>query len=149
MIFNDIKIFSQNVQKNNLIMNTILKLKVDFNIVFIQELSQSTIHSIPSFRNCEGESLVGVVNHPDWLTFSRSFETKSDYSRVVTYINIRLTSLHFTLHKDVINYRDILLISFFNNNNVFWLMNIYSDSLHLALKYLKNIEVCIQNYLGV
>ena len=91
--------------------------------------------------------MVGVVNHPDWLTFSRSFETKSDYSRVVTYINIRLTSLHFTLHKDVINYRDILLISFFNNNNVFWLMNIYSDSLQLALKYLKNIEVCIQNLL--
>ena len=37
--------------------------------------------------------------------------------------------------------------TFFNNNNVFWLMNIYSDSLHSALKYLKNTEVCIQNLL--
>ena len=39
MIFNDIKIFSQNVQKNSLIMNTILEVKANFNIVFIQELS--------------------------------------------------------------------------------------------------------------
>ena len=29
MIFKDLKIFSQNVQKNNLIVNTILELKVD------------------------------------------------------------------------------------------------------------------------
>jgi len=30
MIFKDLKIFSQNVQKNNLIVNTILELKMDF-----------------------------------------------------------------------------------------------------------------------
>jgi len=32
MIFKDLKIFSQ---KNNLIINTILELKVDFDIIFI------------------------------------------------------------------------------------------------------------------
>jgi len=35
MIFSDLKIFSQNIRKNNLIINTILELKADFNIVFI------------------------------------------------------------------------------------------------------------------
>jgi len=119
MIFNDIKIFSQNVQKNNLIVNTILKVKANFDIVFIQEPSWSTICSIPNSRNCEGESLVGVVNHPNWLTFARSSEAENDYLRVVIYVNIRLSSLHFSLCKDVINHRDILLVSFFNNNNVF------------------------------
>ena len=147
MIFNDIKIFSQNVWKKNLIVNTILELKANFDIVFIQELSWSTICSIPSSRNCEGESLVGVVNHSNWLTFSRLFEIKSDYSRVVTYINIRLSSLCFTLCKDIINHRDILLVLFFNNNDVFWLMNVYSDFSHSALKYLKDTETCIQNFL--
>jgi len=39
MIFKDLKIFSQNIWKNNLIVNTILKLKVDFDIIFIQEPS--------------------------------------------------------------------------------------------------------------
>ena len=147
MIFKNLKIFSQNVWKNNLIINTILKLKADFNIIFIQEPSWSTIHTIPSLRNCEWESLVDIANHPNWLIFFRFLETESDYSRVVIYVNIRLLPLCFSLHKDVINHKDILLILFFNNNNIFWLMNIYSDLSHATLKYLKNTEVCIQNLL--
>ena len=133
MIFSNLKIFSQNIRK--------------FNIIFIQEPSQSTICSLPSSNNCEKESLVGVTNHPNWLNFSRPSAIKYDYSRMVIYINIRLATLCFALCKDVINHRDILLISFFNNNNIFWLMNIYSNSSHLALKYLKNTEVYIQNLL--
>ena len=147
MIFNDIKIFSQNVQKNSLIMNTILEVKANFNIVFIQELSWSTIHSVPSSRNCEEEFLVGIINHPNWLTFARSSEAKNDYLRVIIYVNIRLSSLCFSHCKDVIKHRDILLISFFNNNNIFWLMNVYPNSSHSALKYLKDTKVCIWNLL--
>ena len=147
MIFKDLNIFSQNGQKNNLIRNTILKLKADFDIIFIQEPSWLTIHTISSLRNCEGESLVGIANHPNQLTFSRSLETESDYPRVVIYVNIRLSPLCFSLCKDIINHKDILLILFFNNNNIFWLMNVYSNSSHTALKYLKNTEVCIRNLL--
>ena len=143
MIIKNLRIFSQNVQKNNLIVNTILKVNVESNIIFIQELLWSTICSIPSSRNCEEESLVGVVNHPNWLTFSKSLETESDYPRVVTYVNIRLISLCFALCKNVINHRDILLILFFNNSDFLWLMNVYSDPLHSSLKYLKNTEVNI------
>jgi len=39
MIIKKIKIFSQNMQKNNLIINMILETHFKFNIVFIQELS--------------------------------------------------------------------------------------------------------------
>ena len=39
MIIKDLRIFSQNIWKNNLIMNTILKLKVEYDIIFIQEPS--------------------------------------------------------------------------------------------------------------
>ena len=119
MIFSDLKIFSQNIRKSNLIVNTILELKVNFNIVFIQEPSWSTICSLPSSNNCEGEPLVGVANYPNWLNFSRPSISESDYLRVVIYINIRLATLYFTLCKDVIDHRDILLISFFNNNDIF------------------------------
>jgi len=49
--------------------------------------------------------------------------------------------------KDVIDHRDILLASFFNNGDIFWLMNIYSDASYFALKYLKDTEVNIQNLL--
>jgi len=147
MIINNIKIFSQNVQKNNLIMNTILKANINFDIVFIQELSWSTIHSIPSSRNCESESLVGMVNHPNWLMFARTSELENEISRVIIYVNIRLASLYFSLCKDIINHRDILLVPFFNNNDILWLMNIYSDSSYMALKYLKDTEAYIYNLL--
>ena len=39
MIINNIKIFSQNIWKNNLIVNTVLKVNSNFNIIFIQESS--------------------------------------------------------------------------------------------------------------
>jgi len=63
------------------------------------------------------------------------------------FINIRLSSFCFSFCKDVINHRNILLTSFFNSGDIFWLMNIYSDSSHSVIKYLKNTEFNIQNLL--
>ena len=143
MILKDLKIFSQNIRKNNFIINIILEVNYNFNVIFIQKLSWTTIRSIPSSKNCEGIPLVGITNHPNWLTFARESDLVNDSSRVIIYINIRLSSLHFSLCKDIISHRDILLVSFFNNNDNFWLMNVYSDSSHSALKYLKNTEANI------
>jgi len=50
--------------------------------------------------------------------FARTSEIENDFPRVIIYISIRLASLCFSLPKDIINYRDILLVSFFNNNDV-------------------------------
>ena len=130
-----------------MIVNTILETKFNFDIIFVQELSWTTICSIPSSRSCEGKELVRVSNYPNWLIFSRNLMTDNDFPRVVTYINIRLSPFWFLLCKDLLHYRDILLVSFFNNNNIFYMMNIYFDSSQLALKYLKNTEVNIQNLL--
>jgi len=38
MIYTNIKIFLQNVHKNNLLTNIILEIQKDFDIIFIQEL---------------------------------------------------------------------------------------------------------------
>ena len=147
MIFNNINFFLQNVWKNNLIINTILEVNFNFNNIFIQELSWSTICSISSSEYCEGESLVGITSYSNWLTFTRTSKMENDFSKIIIYINIRLSFLYFSLCKDVINHRDILLVLFFNNNDIFWLMNIYSDSSHSALKYLKDTEAYIHNLL--
>jgi len=98
-------------------------------------------------KNRKGKDLVGVPNHPNWLTFANNSSNTNDYLRVITYINIRLSSFHFSFHKDIYNHRDISLVSFFNNNNIFFLINIYSDSSQSALKYLKDTEVDIHNVL--
>ena len=94
--------------------------------------------------NCEEDSLVGVVNHSNWLTFTRKSKSMNNFLRVAIYINIKLSFLHFSLYRD---FKDILLVSFFSNNDVFWLMNIYSDSLYSVLKYLKDTKVNICNLL--
>jgi len=88
-----------------------------------------------------------MPHHPNWLSFARIPSNQSDSPRVLAYINICLSSLCFSLQKDIINYRDIFFTSFFNNNVCSFTMNVYSDSSHLALKYLKNTEINIHNLL--
>ena len=147
MILKNLNIFFQNVRKNNFIINTILESHSSFDIIFIQEPSWSTLCSILSHTNCKGGPLMGVVNHPNWLTFARESVTPNNHPRVIMFINIRLFSFWFSLYKDIINYRDILLSSFFNNGEIFWLMNIYSDLSHSTIRYLKDTEFNFWNLL--
>ena len=142
-----LKIPSQNVCKNSLIVNILFETQNQFDIIFIQEPPWSKIRKIPSSSIHNGESLMGANHHPNWISFARIPSEKSDSPRVIVYINIRLSSLRFLLHKDIINHRDIILISFFNNNICYYIMNVYSDSSHSTLKYLKDTEVNIDNVL--
>ena len=67
--------------------------------------------------------------------------------RVLTYINVRLTKLCFSLRKDIINCKDINLISFFNNGSICFLINIYLDDYQSTLKYFNDTEVNLNNIL--
>jgi len=145
MIIKNLKNLSQNVRKNSLIINTILKTQVYFNIILIQEPPWSKIQKIPSTLSCKGEPLMGTCHHPNWISFTRIPLVNNDFLRVITYVNIRLSSFRFLLCKDIFNHRDISLISFLNNNVCYYILNVYSDSSHLALKYLKDTEVNINN----
>ena len=147
MILNKLNIISQNVCKNHLIVNTILETHSHFDIILIQEPSWSIIRQVPSSTNSEGENLIGTIHHPNWILFTSIPVNKAYSPRVSTYINIRLSSLRFSLRRDIINHPDILLMLFTNNHVQYFIMNIYLDSSHLALKYLKDIEVNIYNVL--
>ena len=140
-----LKFFSQNVRKNKLIINTILETQFSYNIIFIQEPPWSIICSIPSSNNCEEELLVGIPHYPNWLTFTRSPTNQSDSLIVVSYINICVLCLCFSLQNDVLNHRDISCISFLNQDSIYFMINVYSDSSQLALKYLKDTESNIHN----
>ena len=72
-----------------------------------------------------------------------------DSLRVALYINIRLSYFCFSLRNDIFNHRDILCISFFNCGSIFYLINVYSNLLQTALKYLKNTEANINNILVI
>ena len=126
-----------------MLVNTILGIQLEFDIILIQELSWITIHSISSLKSKNTKELVDVPNHPNWITFSKVSTTENNSSWVILYINIRISFIQFSLSKDILNHRDISLISFFNNNNIFSLINIYSDSSQPALKHLKNMKATI------
>jgi len=145
MICNNLKFFSQNVCKNSLIINTILEAQLFFDIIFFQEPSWSIIHTIPSSTSCKGEKLVGAPHHSNWLTFARSPTNESDFPRVLTYINIRVSCLCFSLWNNIFNHRDVSCISFINQEFSFFLINVYLNSSQMALKYLKDIKTNISN----
>jgi len=107
----------------------------------------TTLRTIPSSKNCKGISLVGIPNHPNWLIFAREPCLTNNSPRVIVYINVRLSPFFFLLQKDIINHKDILLAFFFNDNDIFWIMNIYPDSSYSTLKYLKDTKVNILNLL--
>ena len=145
MIVENLKIFLQNVCKNSLLVNTLLETLTHFDIILIQEPPWSEICKIPSYLNCEGDLLMSSNHHPNWTTYARIPSNDKDFPRVLVYVNIHLSSLHFLLWKDIFNHRDISLISFFINNICFYILNVYSDSSHTTLKYLKDAEANINN----
>jgi len=57
------------------------------------------------------------------------------------YINTKLSQLHFLLRKNIINYRDINLISFFNQGIIYFIINIYS------ILRLKNMDLIFPYFL--
>ena len=128
MICDHLKLYSQNVCKNSLIINIILEIQFSFDIIFIQEPPWLVIQSISSSTSCEGKELVGVTHHSNWLTFIRVPSNLSNYPKVIAYINICFLPLYFYLWNDILNYRDILCILFFNQGSILFLINIYSNS---------------------
>ena len=103
-----------------------------------------TIHTILSSTSSEEEELVGIPHHFNWLTFARTPTDQLVSPRVLTYINIHISWLCFSLQNDIFNHRDVSY-AFFNQRSTFFLINIYSDSSQLALRYLKDTETNIHN----
>jgi len=53
----------------------------------------------------------------------------------------------FSLRKNIFDYKDINCFSFFNNDDIFFIINVYSDDHQLALKYLNNTKANLHNVL--
>ena len=59
--------------------------------------------------------------------FLRALNTENEHPRVLTYINIKLIRLCFSLRKDIFNHRDINLLLFFNCGIMCSIINVYLD----------------------
>ena len=134
MIIRKLRIFSQNIRKNSIITSLILESYTQFDIVLIQEPPWSEIRKLPSADDCEGEPLNGSCHHPNWIAFSRTPKDNYDSPRVISYVNIHLSSLRFLFRKDIFDHCDINIISFSNNGHCyfFFFFFIFNNLLHSA-----------------
>jgi len=161
MNIKSLKIFSQNVRKNKILTDTILKTqKSTTNIIFIQEPPRSLIKYTPSSSSPKGEALINASSHPNWTCFSHEptnqedilrvttyINRKLDILRITTYINRKLDKLRFTLRSDLINHRDINLISYNIQDKEAFVLKIYSNISQTAIKYLCDNPLNINNVL--
>jgi len=137
MIKNNLRIFSQNVRKNKVLTDIILKTQKNLaNVIFIQEPPRSLIWCIPSHSNPMGDPLFGTPSHPEWTLFIWQETTQESYAGVATYVNKCLARMRFALQLDIINHHDINVLAFHNDWDTNYIINIYSDSNQMALQAL-------------
>ena len=65
----------------------------------------------------------------------------------MAFIHSRLSRLRFSLRRDVVDHCNILLLSFFNRGECYFLMNVYSDDCHSAVKFMLDQIIDIPNLL--
>jgi len=129
MIRHNLKIFSQNVRKNKVLTDIILKTqKNSADIIFIQEPPRYLIWHISSYSNLMRDLLYGTPNHPEWTLFICQNTTQENYARVATYVNKHLARMRFALQLDIINHHNINVLAFHNDRDTNYMINIYSNS---------------------
>ena len=138
-------VFSQNVRKNKTLTDTILETKKDvINIVLIQEPPCFLIRCVPSTASLLGNPLYGTSSYPNWTLLIQSNSTQENFPRVATYVNKCLSKLRFPLRLNLINHRDINIVTFHNHQNTNLIINVYSDFNQTALHALRDITTYLE-----
>ena len=128
MIKETLKIFSQNVRKNKALTNIILENnKNTMDVIFIQE------------------PLYGTPNHPEQTLYIRQDVAQDNYARVTTYVSKCLSKLRFALCLDIVNHCNINVLFFYNEQDVNFMINVYSDSNQTTLQFLNQNIVNLNN----
>jgi len=72
------------------------------------------------------------------MLFIQNNLSQDNFPHVATYINKQLVKLRFSLRLDIANHRDINIVAFYNQQDVNFIINIYSDSNQSAFHALRN-----------
>ncbi|PPQ93993.1 hypothetical protein CVT25_009841, partial [Psilocybe cyanescens] len=102
-----------------------------YDIVFIQEPPWRFVRTAPSTSRKSGDDVIGAPLHPSWLPMVRNPEPDTR-PRVMAYVSNRLKEFCPSMRRDLIDHRDVLILSLFANGQSYNLMNIYSDKTHTA-----------------
>ncbi|CAA7267352.1 unnamed protein product [Cyclocybe aegerita] len=98
------------------------------------EYRQTNVGKPSGSKYMEGDEVIGAPKHPDWLQMVHIKE--GEVPRVLAYVSTRLSRYRPTMRRDIVNHRDILVLSLFSRGEVLNLMNVYSDDQHTAIEHL-------------
>ena len=145
---NIICIYLQNVRKNYVLVDSLLESQKDlYNILFIQEPLWNFIQYTPSTSSPSGQEIVSAPIHPEWTQVVQFPQDSEQTPRVMCFIHSRLSRLCFALGRDIVDHRNIQLLSFFNRDRCQFFMNVYSDDLYTAVNFLSREALNIPNLL--
>lgn len=115
---------------------TLELLKDSFDVLVIQEPPWKEICKTISSATPKGEAVVGAPKHPEWVSMVRG-PGSGPKPRIMMYVHTRLAKLRPSLRRDLINHRDISVVSFFGRAGCVNIMNVYSDGRNTAIYLLK------------
>ena len=109
-------------------------LKDSCDVLFIQEPPWQIIRMAPSTLSPEGDEVIGAPKHPSWMTIVRPSGAGADERpRTMAYVSTKLNPLRPSMRRDLIDHRDVLVLSLFAGGRTVNLMNVYSDDRHTAI----------------
>jgi len=126
MILKSFKLFPQNVQKNKTLIDSILESYIDFDILFIQNPYS---YSFALYQVPQTNSIVGILNHSNWITFFRYVNDNNNYPHVISYINmcplICVSPICASLYEKIYLITKILIAFSFSIMVIFSLCSMY------------------------
>jgi hypothetical protein len=126
----EVRVLTFNIAKNYKDLDVLLECECEHvDVLFIQEPPWQLIRHAPSAMSKEGIEVRGAPIHPNWMCMVRQPEPESR-PRVLAYVSRRLDPLRPTYRRDLIDDRDVMIISLFGVGDPIHLMNVYSDDQH-------------------
>jgi hypothetical protein len=137
MVHSELRIFSQNVNRNYGYMDSLLSSEeLDiYDLLFIQEPPWKHIRTAPSTSSPEGEDVIGAPLNPAWGCIVRQSGLDNP-PRVAVWFNNRIKTLRPGYRRDIIDHRDVIIMSLGLGTDTVLLANVYSDAAHTAINLL-------------
>jgi hypothetical protein len=95
-----------------------------------------------SLTEKDGVPVKGPPIHPDWISlYPKGFDLAEDRQRVLAYINRAICSIKPKLCSDIVNHRNVMIVTVRGHLGPLHLMNMYSDENSSAIRYIEdNLE---------
>ena len=143
-------IYLQNVCKKYALVDSLLESQKNlYDILFIQKPLWNFIYFALSTTISGGNKVAGAPIHLDWTQVVQFSQSSEQISRVMYFIHSRLFRLCFAPRRDIVDYRDIQLLFFFNRGRCQFIINVYSGDIHTAVDFLSNKALNISNLLYI